>query len=237
MNTNATMIFDGIASRDECFALINRYSPTMQTYEGSWLDNPHHALGFRAGQVFEISQEEYWYFLEVLPPLAMTSAGFAMSEFTMGNLTNAFFHIGGQFFCMTIAVNRDGAEAAVNRAGRAIQAMQSGTLTPTEALVKWAAFVALSNATPTADVGALAATCNAAEALMQPPESPTGGGTLRPGSVAFYEGGNAWRFSHKGSRTAPSQVWFHPPNSEAQERRDALNTAIAIVADVPMGGQ
>lgn len=115
------------------FALINRYSPQMQTYEGGMVDNPHHALGLKPGQFFEVSGEEYWYFLEVLPPLAMTSAGFAMSEFTMGNLTNAFLTIGQQFYCVTIAIECDGAEAAIDQAGRAIQSVQSGRVSPTRA--------------------------------------------------------------------------------------------------------
>ncbi len=120
MTLIAAQIFDGVATREECFSLINRYSPKMQTYEGPTIENPYHRHGFEAGQFFEIREEEYWYFLEVLPPLAMTPAGFAMSEFTTGNLTNAFLHINDSYYCATIAVGGAGPDAAVNEAARAI---------------------------------------------------------------------------------------------------------------------
>lgn len=80
-------ICDGCANRDRTFELINRgYGPEV----------------FKAGQYFEIEEDEYWYFLEVLPPLDMQGGGFSMIEFATGDLTNAFFKIDGRFYCMTI---------------------------------------------------------------------------------------------------------------------------------------
>lgn len=94
---------DRAASRDECFALINRgYSPDV----------------FRAGQWFEISEEEYWYFLECLPPMDYGAGGFSMCEFATGDLTNAFFDFGERYFCLTIQRRNAGDFFAAARAFR-----------------------------------------------------------------------------------------------------------------------
>ncbi len=80
-------LHDSIASRDKTFELINRgYTPDV----------------FKAGDWFEIEREEYWYFLECLPPLDYAHGGFSMCEFSTGYLTNAFFQRGDRFFCLTI---------------------------------------------------------------------------------------------------------------------------------------
>ena len=86
-------IFEGIADHDTSFELINRYSA----------ETPHHALGFCAGQWFETTRDVYWYFLECLPPLHMTGAGFVMSECTMGDLYESFWEIDGRYFSAVIA--------------------------------------------------------------------------------------------------------------------------------------
>ena len=99
-----TRINDGIADRDTCFNLLNRYQGTIQNREENWTPNPNH-MELKAGQFFEITHEEYWYFLEVLPPLYQSGGAFAMSEFIRGDLTNAFFEFVGRFFCVTIAVD------------------------------------------------------------------------------------------------------------------------------------
>ncbi len=232
MTMIAMEFFEGVATRDECFALINRYSPQMQTYEGGMVDNPHHALGLKAGQFFEINPEEYWYFLEVLPPLAMTSAGFAMSEFTIGNLTNAFLIIGKHFYCMTIAIECDGPDAAINRAGRALQEAQSGRVIPTPAFLNWAGYLALCEATPKPDVSEMISAAEAAIALMEQPEGETQCGLFKPGAIAFYERGKPWRFSHKGARKEPAAVWYFGPKGGEQERRDAVRVAMSAAATV-----
>lgn len=82
-----TRIYDGKASREKTFELINRgYSPDVMS----------------AGQWFEIEEEEYWYFLECLPPMDYGPWGFSMCEFSTGYLTNAFADIRGRFYCITI---------------------------------------------------------------------------------------------------------------------------------------
>lgn len=86
-------IYPCIADYDTSFALINRYSD----------ENPHNALGFRAGQWFETTEQVYWYFLECLPPLHMTGGGFVMSECTMDDLYESFLEIDGRYYCAVVA--------------------------------------------------------------------------------------------------------------------------------------
>lgn len=222
----AHKIFDGIATREECFTLINRNTEKIQTYEGPWIENPHHGLGYEAGQFFEITREEYDYFLNVLPPMAMTSAGYVMSEYTTGNHTEAFLEIGKRFYCMTIAINMEGADTALNRAGRAIQAAESGRVLPTEALLKWAAYLSLCDATPPSDMDEMNAAAEAALFWMDAPKGQTVGGLFKPGAIAFYERGKPWRFSHKGNRKLPAAVWYFPTEGQEQERRDAVRVAM-----------
>lgn len=76
-----------IAEHDETFALINRgYTPDV----------------FKAGQWFETTEEMYWYFLEVLPPLHFDGRAFMMCEASTCILSNAFVQIGKRFFCLTV---------------------------------------------------------------------------------------------------------------------------------------
>lgn len=89
-------IHQGVADRATTFALLNRYQ------RGSELAH----LGLRPGQFFEVEEEEYWYFLEVLFPLDMHGGSFAMREFVTGNLTETFheFTVGGRkrWFCALV---------------------------------------------------------------------------------------------------------------------------------------
>lgn len=86
-------IHPGIASTAQLLALLNRSQAT----------SPHHGLGVRAGQWFECSECDFWYFLGSSPPLAHTGASFALEEFDQGNLTHSFHRIGARFFCVMIA--------------------------------------------------------------------------------------------------------------------------------------
>ena len=85
-------IYVGIPSRCDIYKLINRYAA----------DNPFHRMGFRAGQWFEVPEDIYWHFLEALPPLHMTGAGFVVGECTMDDLYHGFVEIEGRFFCAVI---------------------------------------------------------------------------------------------------------------------------------------
>lgn len=80
-------ISEGVADNARTFELINRgYSPDV----------------FKAGQWFETGEEEYWYFLECMPPMDFGRGAFTMCEFSTGYLTNAFIKRGGRFYCLTI---------------------------------------------------------------------------------------------------------------------------------------
>ena len=57
--------------------------------------NYENILGLHA----EITEKEYWHFLECLPPLKYEGNGFYMSEFLTGNLTHFFYKKDGKFFC------------------------------------------------------------------------------------------------------------------------------------------
>lgn len=78
--------------RETAFELINRYSAR----------SPFAAQGYQAGQVFETSEDLYMYFLEVLPPLMMTSGSFACGEMTTDRLVDSYHLIAGRAFCVTI---------------------------------------------------------------------------------------------------------------------------------------
>lgn len=53
-----------------------------------------------AGTKWVITEDIYWYFLEILPPMeyAKKSKGFAMSEFSQGNVTSAYYHENGHYW-------------------------------------------------------------------------------------------------------------------------------------------
>lgn len=46
----------------------------------------------------EITEENYWYFLEMLPPLQMKDNSFYMQEFLKGNLTNFFYSKNNKYY-------------------------------------------------------------------------------------------------------------------------------------------
>ena len=46
----------------------------------------------------ELTEDEYWYFLEVLPPLRFDGTNFYMLEFLTGDLTYYIFKEDGKYF-------------------------------------------------------------------------------------------------------------------------------------------
>lgn len=99
-------IHTGVAGTAQSYALINRYARS----------NPHHGLGFRAGQWFETTGEVYAQFLEAVPPLDMSANGFVVGECTMEDLFEAFFRFGDRYFCAVIAWAGHGALVALEQA-------------------------------------------------------------------------------------------------------------------------
>lgn len=102
-------IYEGVPSRGASFELLNRFQR----------DSRYLKLGFRAGQWFEVSEDIYWYFLEVLPPLHMSGGGFVMSECTMADLYESFFEINGRFYCAVLHWNGPASFRALHKALRA----------------------------------------------------------------------------------------------------------------------
>ena len=81
-------IHTDVLGMDDAFTLINRYAG----------DNPFAHLGYRPGQWFEVTDDVYWYFLEVLPPSYMSHAGFINCECVTNNLYDGFVEHKGRFF-------------------------------------------------------------------------------------------------------------------------------------------
>jgi hypothetical protein len=55
---------------------------------------------------FEITEDNYDYFLEVLPPLKMSSNYFLMSEFLIGDITHRYFIKDNKYFIDGVKVDR-----------------------------------------------------------------------------------------------------------------------------------
>jgi hypothetical protein len=88
----------GVVTREQHFFLLNRNQERVQNYDGSWSTNPYWMKKY-AGQWWEIHENEYWYFLEVLPPMLFDGNNFAMSEFDSDDLTHCYLKIKGRYFC------------------------------------------------------------------------------------------------------------------------------------------
>ncbi len=78
-------IRQGVATRETMYALLNHGVdlPIEQRIDGSAY----------AGEWFEITQADYTFMLDILPPLFMRTGIFGMSEFKAGNVTSVFFEI------------------------------------------------------------------------------------------------------------------------------------------------
>jgi len=50
----------------------------------------------------EISEDEYWEMLEILPPLKHNAASFFMCEFLTGDLTTQFWKEEGRYYAMVV---------------------------------------------------------------------------------------------------------------------------------------
>lgn len=68
------------------------------------------------GKYAEITNEVYWYFLEILPPIQFRNGHFAMIERQRDNITSAFFEIAGRFFWSYVDLDKIGAMAEIKAA-------------------------------------------------------------------------------------------------------------------------
>ena len=76
-------VFQGVATRYEMFQIFNRHSEAP-------FGEPRHSGSIYAGEWFEISEADYDYMFEILPPLFVRGDLFAMREFQAGNVTSVF---------------------------------------------------------------------------------------------------------------------------------------------------
>lgn len=78
-------MFEGVATREQMFALFNRHSDTPdvdllsgKSYASEW---------------FEVAGAEYHFMLGLLTPLFQRTGMFGISEYKAGNITSVFFAI------------------------------------------------------------------------------------------------------------------------------------------------
>lgn len=85
--------FEGKTDMDGFYAWLNPKLPHEQKY------NPAQLLS----SYVEVDKPTYDYFLEILPPMNWSSAGFAICEATMDDIRLAFFQILGRCFAAHIS--------------------------------------------------------------------------------------------------------------------------------------
>ncbi|RDL47705.1 hypothetical protein BLJAPNOD_05427 [Ensifer sp. M14] len=77
-------VFQGTATRQQMFSLFDRHAQRLNRWEDD-------ASALYAGEWFEITEAEYDYMFEILPPLWIRGPMFAMREFLTGSVTSVFF--------------------------------------------------------------------------------------------------------------------------------------------------
>ncbi|MEY9767964.1 hypothetical protein ABIA14_000241 [Sinorhizobium fredii] len=77
-------VFQGVASRQQMFRMFDRHAQRPNRWEGD-------ASPLCAGEWFEITEVEHDYMFEILPPLWIRGAMFAMREYLAGSVTSVFF--------------------------------------------------------------------------------------------------------------------------------------------------
>jgi hypothetical protein len=77
-------IFQGVATRPQMFRLFDRHNQRPGRFEDD-------AATLYAGEWFEIAEAEHDHMFEILPPLWIRGAIFAMREFMTGSVTSIFF--------------------------------------------------------------------------------------------------------------------------------------------------
>ncbi|MBX5173522.1 DUF1419 domain-containing protein [Rhizobium sp. NZLR1b] len=77
-------VLQGVASRQQMFRMFDRHARRPNRWDGD-------ASTLYAGEWFEIAETEHDYMFEILPPLWIRGAMFAMREFLTGSVTSVFF--------------------------------------------------------------------------------------------------------------------------------------------------
>lgn len=86
MNTPSAIrkVYQGITERHQMFRMFDRHAQRPNRFDGD-------ASALYAGEWFEITEREYDYMFEILPPLWIRGSVFAMREFLTGSVTSVFF--------------------------------------------------------------------------------------------------------------------------------------------------
>ena len=77
-------VFQGVASRQQMFRMFDRHTQRPNRWDGD-------ASPLYAGEWFEIGEAEHDYMFEILPPLWIRGAMFAMREFLTSSVTSVFY--------------------------------------------------------------------------------------------------------------------------------------------------
>lgn len=77
-------VFQGVANRYQMFQIFNRHSEAPA-------NGPRHCACPYTGEWFEITEADYHYMFEILPPLFVRGGMFAMREFQSGSVTSVFW--------------------------------------------------------------------------------------------------------------------------------------------------
>lgn len=77
-------VYQGAADRHQMFRMFDRHAQRPHRFDGD-------ASALYAGEWFEITEREYDYMFEILPPLWIRGSMFAMREFLTGSVTSVFF--------------------------------------------------------------------------------------------------------------------------------------------------
>jgi hypothetical protein len=85
-HAEARKIFEGVASRPEFYAMMNRHA--QAPFEEARLSGRLYA-----GEWFEITDTDHDRMFDILPPLFMRGDHFAMREFQAGQVTSVFFNL------------------------------------------------------------------------------------------------------------------------------------------------
>ena len=88
--------------RKNHFARLNAYVPSKEYAEYAkeiGTDVPQGEPPSLIGDRWEIDEDIYHEFLEMLPPMGWRGGTFYISEFSFGDITAKFTHEGGKYFC------------------------------------------------------------------------------------------------------------------------------------------
>ncbi|TJW00024.1 MAG: DUF1419 domain-containing protein [Mesorhizobium sp.] len=77
-------VFEGVATRQQMFSMFDRHAQRPNR----WDDD---AAPLYAGEWFQIGEAEHDYMFEILPPLWIRGAMFALREYLTGSVTSVFF--------------------------------------------------------------------------------------------------------------------------------------------------